>query len=271
MNTAILRGRDHENIGAIAATAEGTAAVSLSRGGAKKRYAYKDPNEDDVAFAIGAGGTFLAVADGHGGGGGSEAALAVLLAEFAPRWTSERPPSFPATGWQEEALAAFESAQGAIVARAVDDGTDAVRTTLAFALVRPGDDLFAWGSFGDSHIFHQGGSAAEVVDLGAREAGDLVFLGWPGDTRESLAGKCLWGSEALADTRAVVLVTDGISERGIGVDDPEATVAEVVERASAQPWDLRALELARCVAEEALAAHVRQSAGDNIGVACFYP
>ena len=63
MRKGVLRGREHTGIGQIACVAEDELALAISRGGAAKRYAYKDPNEDAAGFATGTGGRLLAVAD----------------------------------------------------------------------------------------------------------------------------------------------------------------------------------------------------------------
>ena len=74
MQTAFLRGRDHQWVGGLELTGVGPVAIALSRGGARKTYSYTDPNEDCVAFAIGEGGQLIVAADGHHGELGSEAA-----------------------------------------------------------------------------------------------------------------------------------------------------------------------------------------------------
>jgi hypothetical protein len=99
------------------------------------------------------------------------------------------------------------------------------------------------------------------------------FLGNPANDLGTLANKSVVGVEPLANTRAVVLATDGISEPGIGVDVPEFTVSECATGADRFAPELRPLELARNVAEAALAAHQRHRAGDNIATAvtCLAP
>ncbi|MDX1648907.1 MAG: hypothetical protein R3263_03550, partial [Myxococcota bacterium] len=67
MRSAILRGRDHHHLGAVDVVSEGPAAAAISMGGAPKSYAHTDPNEDAAAFALGASGRLVAVADGHRG------------------------------------------------------------------------------------------------------------------------------------------------------------------------------------------------------------
>ncbi len=87
MKTAVLRGREHTLLGGISAIAEGSAAVVLSRGGAKKAYYCTDPNEDVAGFAEGEGGVLLLVADGHYGHQAAEVAVERVLEVYAPEWT----------------------------------------------------------------------------------------------------------------------------------------------------------------------------------------
>ncbi|NQZ99346.1 MAG: hypothetical protein HRU01_22795 [Myxococcales bacterium] len=96
------------------------------------------------------------------------------------------------------------------------------------------------------------------------------FLGMPDDDYTSLAKKCVAGVEETGETRAIVLATDGISERGIGVDVPSTTVFDCVARAQRVDADLRALEIARSVAEAANAAHQRHRSGDDIATAALW-
>ena len=56
LRLALLRGREHVELGAIDVVAEGSAAIAISLGGAPKRYAHVDPNEDAALLALGAGG-----------------------------------------------------------------------------------------------------------------------------------------------------------------------------------------------------------------------
>ena len=115
-----------------------------------------------------------------------------------------------------------------------------------------------------------------VADLGVRASRETrrklgsYFLGFGPETTESLSGKCLTGVQPLAGTRAVLLVTDGISERGIGVEDPRAAMADVIERAEGSPEETRPLAAARAVVEVALASHVRRDAGDNVACAVLW-
>ena len=78
------------------------------------------------------------------------------------------------------------------------------------------------------------------------------------------------GQNSLADTRAMILSTDGLSERGIGVDLPEAAVLEAVDRAARLDADLAPLETARHLVELALEAHRRHKAGDNMATAVHW-
>jgi hypothetical protein len=267
MSTAVLRGREHPMEGDLAAVAEDAAAVALSRGGAPKRYPHADPNEDVVAFVRGEAGVLLCVADGHGGCEAAEAAVE-RLTERRADWTDRAP--FDPEAWPETAARAVFEACSAIHLRAATGGRDTSRTTLSVALVRPADDLLAWASIGDSHVFAVGADGAEDLAL----YGDTTnaFLGHPAETRDSLDLKLSREVRPLRGLRAVVLASDGLSERGIGVAQPATAVAEAVQRAAkaadGRP-DRLALEAARGIVDVALDAQRRQRAGDNVAVAVW--
>jgi serine/threonine protein phosphatase PrpC len=261
MKPGVLRGREHLGIGRIACIAEGGAAIALSRGGARKAYAHRDPNEDAAAFALGARGALLAVADGHGGAEPAEAAVEALL-EALFGWTGS---AGPPGDWEGTARQAMVHADRAAVARALSGDADEAGTTLAFALVRPGDDWLGWASEGDSHVF--AAIASGVAELGA--AGSRArFLGRASRPSEDLAPRS--GSGTLRGVRAIVLATDGISERGIGVPDPAGAVAAALERGGAAASELRPLAAARALVEVALDAHRAQRAGDNVAAAVYW-
>ena len=153
-------------------------------------------------------------------------------------------------------------------AHVAQGGAPNARTTLVFAVTREREDLLGYASMGDSHLFHIGGP--EVVELAYDETRRGLYLGAPQDTEETLPEKFVVGCEELAGTRFLALASDGLSERGIGVDVPEHTVAEVAARADGVAPDHRPLELARGVAEEALAAQRRQQSGDNVATAVVW-
>jgi serine/threonine protein phosphatase PrpC len=268
MRSALLRGRDHTRIGITAAVAEGRAAIAISRGGAAKAYRYRDPNEDAALFAQGEGGVLLAVADGHGGCDAAEIAAERLLARFAPDWTGRVAPGLR-EAWANRAAAALGELNAAILERVAQGGVATSRSTLALALLRPGEDLFAFASLGDSHVFQV--TAGEVRTLGTWLGRRPCFLGLASETVESLAGKHASGVQPLSGTRAVVLVTDGLSERGIGLAKPEQAVAECAEAAARGKPDLQPLAVARGVVERALAEHLRNHSGDNVAAAVAWP
>jgi serine/threonine protein phosphatase PrpC len=267
MRTGFLRGREHLRYGAISSVAEGRCAIALSIGGAAKVYEHREPNEDAVGFAEGPGGIVAAVADGHDGGAAAELAVQRLLEDGATRWTGPAPLRL-GESWADEAAEILLELNTAILDAAARGGNAEARTTLAFALVRPDQDLLAFASLGDSHIFHVG--ATEVVDLADRNTQRVWFLGFPSETTWSLRDRIVAGCERLAGTRALVLASDGVSERGIGIDHPEACVAECAASALQAASELRALELARGVGEQALAAQRRQRSGDNVAIASIW-
>jgi serine/threonine protein phosphatase PrpC len=269
VRSALLRGRDHAELGGIAAEAEGAAALAISRGGALKTYAYTDPNEDAALFASGPGGTLLAVADAHDGFAASELALDHLLHQPAAQWIAAEP--MEPGRWERYAVAVLLDANAAIRRELDGSATPISSTTLSLAVVRPAEGHLFFASMGDSHLFAAGRDG--VRDLGVRASSRVrrrlgaFFLGWGDETESSLREKCVLGVEPLAGCRAVLLATDGLSERGVGVADATAAVAACVTRASRAQPELRALEAARGLVEIALEAHARHGAGDNVASA----
>lgn len=265
MKIAFLRGRDHHQIGALALESEGRVAAALSRGGAPKTYDHTDPNEDCVAFAIGAGGELVIAADGHHGALGSEAAIAAILEDLAPRLTAATPPTTDLSAWRELAFEALLCANRAVLTIAGRNNLPPAPTTLVAALIRPADDLLVHASVGDSHLFAiDAGGASE---LGGRDPAwkFTPFIGYEQATRELLERYARVGVRDLAGLRAVALVTDGLSERGIGVADPAGAVhASVAGIEPGTAVDLSAARACRAIADAALGAHRRQRAGDNL-------
>lgn len=265
MKTAILRGRDHQKVGDLAVEGLGRTAIALSRGGAPKTYDHTDPNEDCTAFAIDEGGALLLAADGHHGDAGSEAAVEALLAEFAPRLTAAGAPAASRDAWRELAFDALLRANRAVLEIAGRRRTDPAPTTLVLALVRPQDDLLLHASVGDSHLFAV--EHGRALELGGRDPAwkFTPFLGYEQAKRELLERYARVDVRALADLRAVALVTDGISEPGIGVEDPaQAVHASIAGVEIGTAADLSAVRACRAIAETAMHAHRRQRAGDNL-------
>lgn len=272
MRHALLRGRDHVEIGAVAAESEGAVAAALSRGGALKRYPHQEANEDAALFATGPGGALLAVADAHDGEVAASATLEHLLRQLASRWTEASP--LCAEAWEPSALAALLELNDVVRRAAAASDTPRSCTTLSLAVIRPEEQLVLHANVGDSHLFQVGEDT--VTDRGVRSSSRTrrslgsYFLGFGEETLDSLASKSRIGSDPLTGTRAIVLATDGISERNIGLADPEATVARCVREASEASADLRPLCLARSVVERALEAHARNGSGDNVAVVSLW-
>jgi serine/threonine protein phosphatase PrpC len=264
MIPAVLLGREHTLMGAVAAIAEGPCAVAISRGGAAKTYAYKNPNEDAAAFHAGDGGILLAVVDGHGGCDASEVAIERLIERHARHWTGAT-----ATGleslWSSQVYGALLDVNEAIVRATTRSGVASSRTTLALALLRPDDDLFAWASIGDSHAFRVASGSAQDRALDPNVP--RSFLGFAQETADSLRTKCVVGTAPLGGVVAVALVTDGLSEVGIGVADPAAAVASAIDEAASAVGDLRPLAAAHGIVERALNAQRGQRSGDNVAAA----
>jgi serine/threonine protein phosphatase PrpC len=266
MRTAHLRGRDHGDLRAVAATAEGPAAIALSRGGAPKTYEYVDPNEDAACFALGPAGALVGVADGHRGCEASEQALARIVAEHAAAWTGEAGPD--ADGWREAALAALWQAHLAL--REAAGGRPGARTTVALALARFAEARLFWASLGDSHVFRATPRGAHDLAAAGRSCPPRSFLGGETLDAEELAERAVTGDLPAADTRALVLATDGVSAEEVGLEDAAGSLATVVERAARAPHDLRPLETARGLVRLANETHARRRSGDNVAVAVLW-
>lgn len=262
VRSALLRGSEHQTLGGIAVVAEGQLGIALSRGGAPKRYAHREPNEDVVGFAWSEWGAVLALADGHEGTAAAVIAVERTLA-LAPRWLERAP----------IALDARFAAEGAALARTVQqqilaDG-DAVgsRTTLALALTRPREGWLGLLSIGDSLLFTHG-------DAGTRQFATLpdkpVFLGTGRLDPAELAAATWCEVRSLRGERAVVLASDGFSQPGIGVGDPEAVISRVARQAERAGSELRPLALARGLVAQALEAQRAQDAGDNVASAALW-
>ncbi len=252
-------------MGAIAAIGEDACAIALSRGGAPKPYSHKDPNEDVSGFVRGEAGVLLAVADGHSGCEAAEIALTGLLAGAGQEWTRHEA---PAHEWSSLGADAICAAHAAILASVARGGNEASRTTLALALVRPGDDLLAWAAIGDSHVF--GAQTAAALELAAATRTTTTWLGSPSLSDEALRERISTGRGTLSKTRAVVLATDGISERGIGFEAPDAAVLAATAKAAESEPELRSLATARGLVEQTLEAQRRNRAGDNVAAAVYW-
>ena len=266
MQTAFLRGRDHQQIGRLELEGLGPTAVALSRGGARKNYSYTDPNEDCVALALGDGGQLVIAADGHHGELGSEAAVEAILEQFASTWTAAAAPAVDEAAWRNQGAEALLASNRAILEIAGRNQLPPAPTTFVLALVRPADDLLLALSVGDSHVFAVDRSNA--VDLGGRQPDwkFTPFLGYEEARRETIERYSTIEVRTLSELRAIVLATDGLSEPGIGLENPARTVYGAVGRAELEsPADRRAVDTCREIVEVALHSHRSQKAGDNMG------
>jgi serine/threonine protein phosphatase PrpC len=266
VRVALLRGREHPELGAVQAVAEHGVAIALSRGGAAKRYPHRDPNEDAAGFARGREGACIAVADGHGGAEAAEIALLNLLGEPAEQWTEE-PGPLDEKSWRRQALAALSDANRDVRRERGHRPGRGARTTLGLALVLPARGLLLSAAVGDSHLFvADAAGVRELAPAGAK----FGFLGDAYESPADLAEITRLASASLAGLRAVVLVTDGLSERGIGVVNPTAAVAEAVRLAEQEPCAAPGLVAARAITDTALEAHRRNRSGDNVAVAVLW-
>lgn len=269
MRSGKLLGHQHHVLDAVAAVAEGPAAITLSRGGARKTYGHTDPNEDAVCFAFGGQGALVAVADGHHGARGAERAIEWLLRSPAPEWTEGSEGRSP-EAWREAARSALQTIHHELLDQGAELGVTPAPTTFSLALVRPAEELLVHASIGDSHVFRV--SADTSADLGWATTGRrrCFFAGESYEGGELEESFCVVDCEPLSDTRAVVLASDGLSEVRIGVEDPPAAAALAVEHAAECRPALRALEAGRHLTETALEAHRRNASGDNMCTAVIW-
>lgn len=262
-----LHGREQHLLGGHMALSQGSAAIVLSIGGAKKALGSSSPNEDSVGFAEGEGGTLLVVADGHWGRDAAEVVVERILARRAADWTAKTADGLSAD-WPSVAVEALVDAHTAIVEHVARGGPADARTTLALALLRPEEDLLAYAGAADSSVFRIGATEAVELAPGPREA--TTFLGAPGTPEDALRESFVVGTERLTGVRAVVVVSDGFTETGIGVESPTSTLLEIADRAQRLDSEIRSLELARSIVNDALGAHRRHRGGDNVASAAAW-
>jgi serine/threonine protein phosphatase PrpC len=271
----LLAGREHQRLGDLAVISEGRAAIALSKGGAPKRYAHVDPNEDAALFAIGECGMLVAVADGHNGATAAEQAVQYVVAEVAEQWTMRACAITTHADWERAGAALLEGINEAILETARVQSLPAAHSTFSLALVRPDEDLLLSVGIGDSHIFRA--HADEATDCGwsgriAEDGAKLraYYLGYELPKTRALSSMSAVQCAPLGDIDAIVLATDGLSEVGIGVADPAAAVVAATRAATREKADLRPLHACRAVATTALEAQRENLAGDNIATAVLW-
>jgi len=267
---ALLKGAEHRRIGAVSLIAEAGAAIAISRGGARKTYPHTDPNEDAALFVLGEGGVLAAVADGHHGARGAAAALACLRDALPSRWLA----AAPRQDWEAEAIEALGLANHAVLAEAAERQLPPAPTTLSLALVRPREGIALLATVGDTLLYSIRKSEAPAIQDHCRSDGDArhrYFLGYEQESAASLREKATVECVPLAGLDAIVIVTDGLSEVGIGVSDPAAATLEVVRESSEATRDRRPAQIARSLTEVALAAQAANQSGDNVACAVILP
>lgn len=267
MRTATLFGRHHHTLGTLASVAESEAAIALTRGGAQKTYSHTELNEDAAVFALGEGGALIAVADGHHGASGSEAIVDWLLSSYAEEWTGPAALAHDAGSWRNTGLDLLYECGQAVLSRAGELGVPPAPSTLSVALARPAEDKLAWISAGDSHIFLVTETSTEDVGWASLGRDRTYYLGFEAATREGMQDKFSSGLIPLAEVKAAILATDGISEPGIGLANPGQSVAEATASSAGDDPELRPLNLVKRIAYETMEAQRNQRAGDNLACA----
>ena len=97
-----------------------------------------------------------------------------------------------------------------------------------------------------------------------------TFLGKRSEEPAELRANTVVECAPVSGIRAIVLATDGLSEQGIGVDDPAAAVNQALSAATTAPPDRRALDGCKGVIAAALKAQRQHRAGDNAASAVLW-
>ena len=121
---------------------------------------------------------------------------------------------------------------------------------------------------GDSHAFLAGPEQAR--ELTPHPGDETLYLGNPALSRERIEAGVRVEIAETASCRALVLVSDGLSETGIGVEDPANAVMQAVRDAAGRAADLRPLEAARNIVRRALTSHRENRSGDNAAAAVLW-
>lgn len=269
LRSGSLVGAQHPDLGAIATVAEGACAIAISRGGANKVYDHVDPNEDCALFATGGGGSLLAVADGHHGSHGAQAAIEALARDTAPAACATASPTQAEAGWTDWLYDELQRTSAAVVRDAAQRKLAPAPTTLCVVVIRPAEQEWSWAAIGDSHIFQF--DSTEAHDCGWQASPDRLgrahFMGVAEESWHRANTALGWAP--LGDTEAIVLATDGLSERNIGLKNPASGVAAAAVGAREIEEPRRAQWLARDVAARANAAHCEHKSGDNVAAAVW--
>jgi hypothetical protein len=264
VRTAQLRGPDHVRLAGVAAVAEGPVALALSRGGARKRYAHKEPNEDVLGFAWSEWGRAVAVADGHAGSAAACLAIERVITHHVPPWLERAPLALDAR-FGDEVAALLRDVHTRILA---DAAVASARTTLALALARPREGWLGLASIGDSLLFCASDAGTRKLD--SQVTGRTPYLGTPKLDAGDLIEASWMDVRPLRGLRSVVLASDGFSQPELGVRDPESVISQAQVQAGRETAELRPLALARDLAGRAVEAQRQQQSGDNVACAVLW-
>ena len=138
---------------------------------------------------------------------------------------------------------------------------------LAASLGRRPEECLA---IGDSHVFRVDSEGAQEIGWNSLGRARCYFLGDRAETPDTLREESIVLREGLGGTRALVLATDGLSERGIGVANPALAVESCMVAASEAPPDRRSYDVSKRVLATALDAQRRNRSGDNAAAAVVW-
>jgi hypothetical protein len=193
--------------------------------------------------------------------------VARILEHHAPGWLGASTTAIGAR-FVAEAGDVVQDVNRTMVRAAISANPNPSRTTLSLALVRPQDGFAAALSVGDSHVFRVGSSGAEEWIPDPEER--TLYLGEAAHDLARLTQAVRVDLIDLEDLVGLVLATDGLSEVGIGVEDPEAAVGQACETALRGDPTRVPIDTARGIVERALVAQRTNRAGDNASAAVLW-
>jgi serine/threonine protein phosphatase PrpC len=148
VETILLLGRDHTELGDAATETVGPVSAALTRGRHPKAFPYTEPNEDALCAAVTDEMVLLAVADGHHGTDASHTAITKIAS------------TIPTLDRSQAAYEAVSLAATAIVSLPVP--TDAPPGT-TLTVVSITDATASFAGWGDSAAFHLRGRRLQPI------------------------------------------------------------------------------------------------------------
>jgi serine/threonine protein phosphatase PrpC len=245
-DAAVLTGRDHPRLGAVAVkSASATLAVGMTAGAMPKFIPPVDPNEDAGAVVNGRRADLLVVADAHFGSQASELALGHVLTTLG-----DDPPPADLSADDLVALVFGAGVAVQLAARVPGSPNPESATTIALALVT--EDAAQWASFGDSAVVVTCGDEGRRLDTSQR-----AYLGQAFEIDE-VRELMTHGRYERRQGDCIVVGTDGLADAVAPEWSTMATlVSAYVERAYG----------AAAIAESLIDLALRRESADAVTIA----